>query len=570
MIPVYDEPCQDEHILGWLMRLADMNDMKMNDFLDYYLPCFRWEHSADTVGNLFGMDFSEPLRLMRNNTLYCALFPFLTEGTQAKIIWRFLYGGDIHWYHTVTDMRFCPECMAEDVKSGRIPYYRVWHQLDEIHTCAKHKTGLWAIPKGKLGSLNEGNVLKAAKPVEVSDTDISTLIYDMYRDPVVTCLEKWGHDALDISVSRGSRLDAMKAGEKAGLSSEPGFQYLDAFCCKMCGETYIAHPFSYRATGICPSCAKKLSRQELIDLKAGGKGRYTLTGKYVKHKCGRTLSGGYHEFIWGNRECPCIYLPGLEDYQREFDDGEFSVVGFERHAGKTWFHVNHRKCGNTFKVGRTDFMNRRYCRCCIKSPSMRFEKQFYAMVGDEYKLLESPKTTGDYFKAVHRTCGMDFTMRARNFTEGQRCPFCQKNFGFDKTMELLKENADLTGYKIEDRSPDMLVTLPDGTQKRIRFAVAIQDLTRLDEPEIFVRKNRIEPIISEKAKVYLYIREHCDESGVFVSNKDYKKLDMTNGVFFSSVQYLKRSGHLLQLSKGVYQVTERRNNYDRSRILPTV
>lgn len=32
MIPVYDEPCQDEHILGWLMRLADMNDMKMNDF----------------------------------------------------------------------------------------------------------------------------------------------------------------------------------------------------------------------------------------------------------------------------------------------------------------------------------------------------------------------------------------------------------------------------------------------------------------------------------------------------------------------------------------------------------
>ncbi len=165
---------------------------------------------------------------------------------------------------------------------------------------------------------------------------------------------------------------------------------------------------------------------------------------------------------------------------------------------------------------------------------------------------------------------MDFTMRARNFTEGQRCPFCQKNLGFEKTMELLKENADLTGYQIEDRSPDMLVTLPDGTQKRIRFAVAIQDLTRLDEPEIFVRKNRIEPIISEKAKVYLYIREHCDENGVFVSNKDYKKLDMTNGVFFSSVQYLKRSGHLLQLSKGVYQVTERRNNYDRSRILPTV
>ena len=201
-------------------------------------------------------------------------------------------------------------------------------------------------------------------------------------------------------------------------------------------------------------------------------------------------------------------------------------------------------------------MTRRYCRVC-ESYENKFTQQFNSMVRDEYTLLSRPVSSADYFEARHETCGFKFRMRARNFTEGQRCPFCQKNIGFEKVMGLLEENCNLTGYEIDDASPDIIVTLPSGEKKTMRCAWALQELTRYDEPEFFLRKNRIKPVISEKAKVFIYIRDHCDENGYFLSNKDYLKAGVTQGNFFTSVRYLKKSGHLEEVEKGKYRVLKR-------------
>lgn len=560
MIPIYEEPYLDEHILGWLFRLAKMNGWKMEVFLKTFLPKFKWEHSADTVGNLSGIGFADPLKLLRQNTIYYALFPVLPEGMQAKLIWRFLYGGDIHWYHTVTGLRLCPECIKEDTKAGRLPYYRVWHQLDDVHTCAVHKSPLWEIPTKNIGCLED--VLEYARPVEGKGQDFADLVYRLYREPIYTSLERWGYGISDLSVSQDSRQDLFQAITKELPPSVPGYQYLEMFWCGKCGKQYAAHPFSARTLGVCRDCMEQLSRQELIDLKAGA-GKYMLKGNRLEHKCGRVLSGGFHAFLWSDRVCPCTTYPTLEDYQKEFDDHEFSIESFYRKkGGKTVFQVKHEACGNSFEIGRTDFLKNRYCRVCDSFPE-RFRKKFEAMAGNEYRLLELPESSDKPFQAVHETCGTKFQMRARNFLEGQRCPFCQKNIGFEKTKELLEENADLTGYVLEDKSPDMGITMPDGTTKIIRLAWALQDLTRLDEPEFFVRKHRIEPIYGDKSMVYRYLREHCNADGIFVSDKDYRNMDgMTSGSFFSSINYLINSGHITRLSKGVYKVVEKTSAED--------
>ena len=558
MIPVFRAPYPDEHVLGWMIELANLNRMSIEKFLKWFMPSFKWEHSADTVANMYNIKYVNPLKIMRQNTLYFALFPFLTEGTQAKIVHRFLYGGDIHWFHTTTGLKYCPDCVKDDMNDGRLPYYRVWHQLDEVHTCCRHGCKLRVIPGLKLGMLDADETVDASEEVSAEGEDYSELIYKMYKNPIYASIEKWGNKSIiNFQASRISKKQGLEAAMKQLPVSEEGYKYLTEGNCQMCGKSFVAHPFVHETFGVCPECEKTLTKQQIINIRSKTQDEYEMDDRFVKHKkCGRRLSGGYHKFRWSRISCMCESLPTLQDYQEEFDDDEFKVTGFKTEKGKTTLSIKHENCQKEFNICRTDFMTRRYCRVC-ESYENKFTQQFNSMVRDEYTLLSLPVSSVDYFEARHETCGFKFRMRARNFTEGQRCPFCQKNIGFEKVMGLLEENCNLTGYEIDDASPDIIVTLPSGEKKTMRCAWALQELTRYDEPEFFLRKNRIKPVISEKAKVFIYIRDHCDENGYFLSNKDYLKAGVTQGNFFTSVRYLKKSGHLEEVEKGKYRVLKR-------------
>ena len=406
--------------------------------------------------------------------------------------------------------------------------------------------------------LDADETIDASEEVSAEGEDYSELIYKMYKNPIYTSIEKWGNKSIiNFQASRISKKQGLEAAMKQLPVSEEGYKYLTEGNCQMCGKSFVAHPFVHETFGVCPECEKTLTKQQIINIRSKTQDEYEMDGRFVKHKkCGRRLSGGYHKFRWSRISCMCESLPTLQDYQEEFDDDEFKVTGFKTEKGKTTLSIKHENCQKEFNICRTDFMTRRYCRVC-ESYENKFTQQFNSMVRDEYTLLSRPVSSADYFEARHETCGFKFRMRARNFTEGQRCPFCQKNIGFEKVMGLLEENCNLTGYEIDDASPDIIVTLPSGEKKTMRCAWALQELTRYDEPEFFLRKNRIKPVISEKAKVFIYIRDHCDENGYFLSNKDYLKAGVTQGNFFTSVRYLKKSGHLEEVEKGKYRVLKR-------------
>lgn len=555
MIANYEHPYHDEHLVGWLYRLSEMNGLDMKNFIKLNLPYIRWEHSVDTIGNLSMLEWVDPYVLFRYNTMYYTLFPFLKEGMQAKILHRFLYGGNIHWYHTVSAMRFCPECIKDDIENKREPYYRVWHQLDEVYTCAKHGVCLWAMQK--TGRLNNPQNICNAHEIQIQDVDISEYIYEMYSHPVSSCVEKWISQCDQLSLSKHTRKEIIRAGREIGIKNEENYFYYKKAPCRICGMSFVAHSFFHRTLGVCPVCENQLSGQELINIRSGLKTEYYLNGQYVYHKCGRRLSGGVHDFIWGHKECSCTYLPGIEKYKKEFDDDEFVVVDFKReriNSGRARLKIRHLPCGHTFDIGRSDFKSRRYCRVC-NSYEWNFRKQFEAMVGMEYELLEVPESSAHMIKAKHSICGFEFQMRARNFLEGQRCPFCQKNIGYDKLIDILQKNADLEGYTISKKGADIVVTLPDKRTKTMRVAFAVQEMTRLDNPEYFARIHRIEPIISDKAKIYLHMKKYANQEGIYIGNKELQEqCGINRNNFFSSLQYLKKEGNLKIISKGVYKI----------------
>lgn len=41
MIPVFRAPYPDEHVLGWMIELANLNRMSIEKFLRWFMPSFK-------------------------------------------------------------------------------------------------------------------------------------------------------------------------------------------------------------------------------------------------------------------------------------------------------------------------------------------------------------------------------------------------------------------------------------------------------------------------------------------------------------------------------------------------
>ena len=86
---------------------------------------------------------------------------------------------------------------------------------------------------------------------------------------------------------------------------------------------------------------------------------------------------------------------------------------------------------------------------CKKKTHEYFIKEVYALVGDEYKVLDEYINSKNKVKILHTKCGNEYKTFPNHFLSGHRCPFCFG--GHIKTKELfIKEVYDLVGdeYKV--------------------------------------------------------------------------------------------------------------------------
>ena len=574
MIPLYRRPRRDEHVYGWLMELAAMNGMTVRKFLDCYGGGQQWEGTLDSVKGLYYLEQRPPLVwLLYRCTLLPALFPYMEEARQASAVNHLFYGGRGNVYHTCRNMKVCPECMKRDMRSGIMPYYRVWHQLNEVRTCAVHGSILLSVKKN--GPLSEEGVAASAVWEGRGSPQTACRILDMYKAPAGISYEDWRCRLPkgDRIKSREYRISVFKD-EWAGSARR---ELVRDIRCSLCGEPFPGHAYMEGRYSICPACRKELgpegTEQAILSIRKD----YRIEDGHIIHvPCGqefrqRTLSPA--KFLWDGVECGCLKKKGsLRIHKRTFDDDEFTVTGYIRNPdGHRSIRVRHNVCGNEFVIKSHDFKKRRFCRVC-GSKAYWFSDKVRAMTNGEYEVLKQPSSIGNGHSSEvvlkHVPCGTIYTNRARNFLEGQRCPFCVTKPGAEEVVRLLRESCDTSRYMLRTDGSYIWVRLPDKKTIRIRCTQALQDLTRYDEPEIFVRNRRIDAPINDKAKLYLFYRERYRDGEPFTTENGPKETGVPESNYFSAMSHLVKKGKLERLSKGVYKVAGNTDDGDPGDVPP--
>lgn len=560
MIPVYRRPHEDEHIYGWLAELSRMNGMDFRQFVETYAGGQDWEGVPDSVSGIISLsEYEDPVKLLYGNTLLPALFPFMTVEQQASSLYHLLCGGRGHVYHTSARMKACPACMREDASKGLVPYYRVWHQLDGVQTCAVH--GVPLITMKRNGALGDEKVMKSAVRGGKEAYDIADKVLSLYKDPVSTCYENW-RCRLPKNKRHRNRAMLVDGSDEGWLREAEKTEVVGDIPCCICGKDFPGHPYIKGRYNICHACLKRLGQERAEGAALAMRTDYRVENGAIVHiPCGRAVRKRMSRevFIWSGIECSCLKKKGsLKIHKKSLDDDEFTVVDYFKVEGRPGrrVRIRHSTCGGEFDIKPADFANRRFCRVCGYD-AYGFKDRVMRMTGDEYAVLNSPSSLAGSESSVeflHKPCGTRFSNRAKNFLAGQRCPFCTARIGPEKVMELLRENCDLEGYGLRKKGGCIEVTFPDGEKKTIRGALAMQDLTRLDRPELFRRLKRIAPPVGGPAKVYFYYREHCGGDGVFTSKDGPELTGVKDTAFFSDLEYLCKRGLISRVRRGVYRI----------------
>lgn len=575
MIPVYRHPYKDEHIYGWVQELAQMNGMTFRNFNDTYLGGMAWDGTIDSVSGMSCLEGTEDLRgLVYNNTLLPALAPYMDRLQQAVSIDHLLTGGQKHIYHTTTYMKVCPVCINEDTAKGIRPYYRTWHQLSEITRCAEHGVPLLRLKKH--GPVDEA-VLLSAEPEMEDCGNIAEKIYSLYKSPAVTDCTKW-HCRMTKHERRINRAARIENSDLKWIREAERTILLARISCAVCGRAYLTHPYAEGRYNICRGCRERLGAKDTEEAIMGIRKDYkVIDGKVVHLQCGKTLCRcSPKTFLWSGKECGCKAKKGsLKIHKKAFDDDEFTVTEYLKEEGKAvrLVRIRHSVCGEEFVIRPSFFASRRFCRVCREREyGRRFMERLRAMTGDEYEVLTPEREITSTRSAValrHNVCGTVYSNVSRNFLIGQRCPFCMSKPGPDKVVETFKECFELDdGCTAEAEHGRVRITYPDGTGRLERAAVLVQEITRLDEPELFpgkrIRRLAQDKYYSPKAKLFIYYREHCDDGVFRASCQEARALGMTQSGYWSGLAYLEEQGKIEKTGeRGVYRFTERSGAHER-------
>lgn len=460
--------------------------------------------------------------------------------------------------------------MEQDIKKGILPYYRTWHQLNENTVCAVHGVPLLVLRKR--GPLSEDAVIQSAVWEDMKgkeDAESAERIKGLFVKPLRLAYEDW-RNRIPKGKRHKMRLYRIMAFQKAWVSDIHKRELIIRIPCALCGGSFYGHVYMTGRYDICPSCRMRLGSEETERTILSMRNDYRVVDGHIVHSlCGQEFRGktlSPSKFLWDGVECGCLKKNGsLRIHKRSFDNDEFTVTGYSFDtAGYRVIQVRHKLCGNDFWIKPAYFKKARYCRICQRQ-AYRFTEKVCAMTDGEYEVLKEPSSLG--YKGSdtilrHVRCGTVFSNRARNFLEGQRCPFCCIKPGADKVVRLVEQNCDVSQYELQPNGVYIHVTMPDGSTKRLRCAQALQELTRFDEPELFIRKNRISQPVSDKARLYFYYRDKYKGGEMFTTENGSDETGVPLSSYYSAMSQLVKQGRLIRVQKGVYRLAEEFQDHD--------
>lgn len=349
-------PLKDEYILSQFMSLADVNAFPGNfsGFMAAFVlkdgQQFRYRTLLNLESTYFamiqdaGVEANAQLDCLTGNTLYSACAPFMSKSLQSSYVdvytRRYPKGSlftesNKSTKHLTEDIRFCPECVRENLDKYGFWHLRTKHQLPGVHVCEKHGTPLRVL-SGKVKKLDNTIFPDSQKTYELSDIDedyvvfigrlldmkpdiclddirnvldVSELDFDAgilkyIEDPqkLMRCLSRSGHheqvpvrdtvialmylfgapenipfDDIDISKEKAEFEDAL---------AERGYELIsDFYRCrpmairhKQCGCGHVTTAWNFLHGWGCPACDMDKTDAQIVRglIDVTGKGRYHL------------------------------------------------------------------------------------------------------------------------------------------------------------------------------------------------------------------------------------------------------------------------------------------------------
>lgn len=226
-----------------------------------------------------------------------------------------------------------------------------------------------------------------------------------------------------------------------------------------CGHVYSASPAKFLTGRRCPACRyKKSSEKQIKSNKEFLEEVYNLTkneysfleeysgaNKRIKVKHNNNACGN-HEYLVtpsnflrgsGCPECNGFILPRVSN--SVFVSRVINIVGDEYQFTEpyvnamTKINVRHTKCGASYKVSPSKFIEGSRCPYCslserrlkLRKSNTEFIKEAKLLVGKDYTFLEPYVDHKQGIEVRHNICGNVYKVTPKNFLRGCcRCPRC--------------------------------------------------------------------------------------------------------------------------------------------------
>lgn len=545
-IPHMRKPFPGESYAGYIMSLATMNDMSLDRFEHHYL--YGYERPRRSSAG-YPESLSHVCRRMRNEPFFpdieqaVRMTPYdveaegLTERRQAKLAETLLY--DIREEetpclrsHTTNGLRYCKECQKEDLREYGSWYFHLVHNLPGVCVCAKHKRPLLEMPRM---DKRKENIPDMDHAHEMKVLDMEDAILQAQKTEVL-----------------------INRQEASGTLQEQK--------CPICGESYLAHPYSIRSGAGCPFCRYtediRTLLQHRLDLVYPKEYHLYDASKGLKTKamhlpCGETRRSVEQLLYEESKECAdCKNWP-VKKTQNQIDPEKKHFVilrSFRSENDSSRLRIRHVDCGRTFEVSKTYFIADPLCTLCEREARVLP----YADLGvPGYSMASAYYNNRDRMKIRHEECGCVFETSKTALLAGNRCPVCTNRYSFEMVKEALAECTD--GYRaVKSKKRGKVDVYLKGTCicSGMPYYKVMLDL-QADESELFPdRRKKYIPPKSIRRTIYDAVKEGVKEKGFWVAADDGIDGKMMTRGQRNILQDLTNQGYIKRIKKGVYTIEQ--------------
>ena len=505
-VPPYIE---GELMWSYIARLARANGfLDVRSFLNTALEGFDdrkfakyrdWNYDLDRpqIDALLSVD---KIDWILSGTLYQAMLPFSSAFGSAKRIYNHsrLVTPDFGFFYRpdsdIRDIRVCPECRKEDMKSG-IFHLRTIHQMHGISLCPYHDVPLVRYIGEKGFELDTDSYESMELPVQAEE--VSRFLYDLWSlhpefqlGDVLSVIkgEVLGQSG-KLNIDSISLRKVMRNDQRVGelCKSIPGSDSI------LCVNAWYRHRIS--PTILVPllialfGSAHKLC--DVIELPAwdgnafrtdvSADGRFDVVGTCQRslvrlrcNACGTSFISTPSAISMGFG-CPtCDEGTSEEDiirrmvttsscgtweYREGYSGAKEKITVVEISTGR----LENVKPGEFIMQG--DVKQSKY-----KDGNIGYYKTIMEQYPD-YELLsvEGPDSNMRKLRLIHKTCGNEFTVLKRDFFTRPFCRICEAPFSHDYEKEIMEVSSGEFHYSGIDDSGFMTATDGETTVKGRRF-----------------------------------------------------------------------------------------------------